>query len=100
MIPMLRKKRREGSSTLQLGHVHAELVPLLQHPLAPLLDKGIESRRELGHAIAQVVEAKVDAGQRVGERQARRWRAARRERWLEYRRHFCADYLCVSSWLM
>lgn len=48
--------------TLKLCHVHPKLVPLLQHALAPLFNEGVELRCELGHAIAELVEAKVDAG--------------------------------------
>jgi hypothetical protein len=66
----------KDSRTLQLGHVHVELVPLLQHALASLLNEGVKLGRELGHAIAQLVEAEVDVGQRVCERGAADRRAA------------------------
>lgn len=62
MIPPLSRK----AHTLKLSHVDAELVALFQHALAALLNKGIKLGRELCHALAQIVEAKVDAGQRVG----------------------------------
>lgn len=52
--------------TLKLGHVDAELIALFQDTFAALLYKGIEFGRKLGHALAQIVEPKADAGQRVG----------------------------------
>lgn len=56
--------------TFQLRDRHRELVALLQHALAALLYEGVEARRELGHAVAQIVEAEVDAWEAV----RRRWR--------------------------
>jgi hypothetical protein len=51
---------------LKLCNVHAELIALLQNALAALLDESIELGAKLGHAIAQLVEAEVGVGQRVG----------------------------------
>lgn len=61
-----------GSLTLELRNVQPELVPLIKHPLAPLLDERVEPRRELVHPVAQVVEAPVDVRERIRDR--RRWR--------------------------
>jgi hypothetical protein len=52
--------------TFKLSDVHAEGIALFQHALAAALDKVVEALRELGHALAQVVEAEVDRGQGVG----------------------------------
>ncbi len=85
--------------TLELGNIHAELVPLLQHSLAPLFNKGVELGGELGHAIAKVVEAKVDTRQCVGERRAD-GRTPCRMRRLEDRCHCgrdCCDIVCMDS---
>jgi hypothetical protein len=46
-------------------NIHAELIPFLQHSSAPGLDKNVEACGKLVHAAAQVVKAKVDAGQLV-----------------------------------
>lgn len=51
--------------TLQFGNVHSELIALFEDALSPLLDEGVEFRAELGHAIAQLVEAEIDTGKRV-----------------------------------
>ena len=61
-----------------------ELISFLQDLLAASFDKCIEFGRELSHAIAQVFESKVDAGQRVGHgrgirRGERRAHATRRQ---------------------
>lgn len=60
--------------TVEFCDVHAELIALFQHSPAPILDKCVESRCELVHAAAQVVEAEVDRGQLVrhGRRIVRR----------------------------
>lgn len=39
---------------------------LLQYALPPLFDECVEFRIELSHAIAEFVEAEVDAGELVG----------------------------------
>lgn len=52
--------------TFQLSNIHAELVSFFQHALAALLNEVVELGGEFRHAIAQVVEAEIDAGQRVG----------------------------------
>jgi len=54
--------------TMKLCDIHVELVALFQHSSAPILNKCIESRSELVHATAQVVESEVDRGQLVGHR--------------------------------
>ena len=43
-----------------------ELISFLQNLLTASFDKCIKFDSELSHAIAQVFESKVDAGQRVG----------------------------------
>lgn len=43
-----------------------ELVPLLQDSFATLFDKCIEFSAKLRHAIAQIFESEIDAGERVG----------------------------------
>jgi hypothetical protein len=52
--------------TFKLGDIHAKGVALFQHALAAALDEVVEALRELGHSLAQVVEAEVDRGQGVG----------------------------------
>ena len=51
--------------TLDLGHVDAEMVAFFEYTLTAPVDEEIESLGEAGHAIAQVVEAKLDARQLV-----------------------------------
>jgi hypothetical protein len=51
---------------LQFGEINVELISLLQDLLPATLDEGVEFGGELGHAVAQVLEAEVDAGERVG----------------------------------
>ena len=51
---------------VQLGHVDAEVVPLLQDALAALGDEVVEAVCEAGHAGAELVEAEVDGGEGVG----------------------------------
>jgi hypothetical protein len=53
---------------MQLCDVHAELVPFFQYSPPPVLDESIEACCELVHAAAQVIEAKVYAGQLVCHR--------------------------------
>lgn len=59
-IVMYRKR-----PTLDLGHVDAEMVALLEYALATLVDEKIESLGEASHAIAQIVETKLDARELV-----------------------------------
>jgi hypothetical protein len=56
----------EPAHTLQLTQIYPELVSFLENLLPPALNKRVEFRRELGHAIAQVLESEVDIGERVG----------------------------------
>ncbi len=51
---------------MQLGDVHAELIAFVEDALALALDEGVEANRELGHAVAQVLEAEVYRRERVG----------------------------------
>ncbi len=55
-----------GYRTVDLGDVHAELVALFEHSLASSLYEVIELDCELGHAVAELVEAEVDRGEGVG----------------------------------
>lgn len=68
----MKETSRLSSRTLKFSDIHAELVALLQDSLAALLDKCVEPGSELGHAVAQVVEAKVDVWQGVCDRGANR----------------------------
>jgi len=54
-----------GRLTLDLRHVHAEMIALFEYALATLLDEVIEALSKASHAIAQVIEAEFDAGQLV-----------------------------------
>lgn len=51
--------------TLDLRHVDAEMIALLENALATLLDEVVESLSKAGHAIAQIVETKLDTRQLV-----------------------------------
>ena len=53
---------------LQLGHFHPELVALFEDALATFDDEVVEAVGESCHAIAQFIEAEVDAGKGVGHR--------------------------------
>jgi len=46
--------------TFELCDVHAKGVALFEHAFAAALDEVVEALGELGHALAQVVEAEVD----------------------------------------
>jgi hypothetical protein len=46
-------------------NIHAELVALLKDPLAPGFYEVVEFHGKLGHAVAELVEAEVDRGERV-----------------------------------
>lgn len=52
--------------TLQLREIDMKLVSLLKNPLATSFNKSVKFGGKLRHAIAQVLESKIDAGQRVG----------------------------------
>lgn len=54
-----------GVSTVNLCNVHAKLVAFFEDPLAPGFYEVVELDGELGHAVAQLVEAEVDRGERV-----------------------------------
>lgn len=60
---------------MELSNVHAELVALIENPLTTFFNEGIKSSGELCHAVAQVIEAKVDIGQLVCDRGANRGHA-------------------------
>ena len=51
---------------MELSDIHAELVALLEDTLAPGFNEVVEFDGELCHAVAQLVEAKVDGGEGVG----------------------------------
>ena len=46
--------------TMKLCNVYAELVALLEHAFTTLSNEVVESMGEPCHALAQVVEAKID----------------------------------------
>ena len=48
--------------TFEFGDVHAKGVALFEDALAAALDEVVEALGELGHALSQVVEAKVHGG--------------------------------------
>ena len=50
---------------MNLRNVHTELVSLFQNPLASGFYEVIELDGELCHAVAQLVEAKIDRRERV-----------------------------------
>lgn len=52
--------------TLELSEVYMELISFLQNLLPTTFDECVKFGGKLGHAIAQILEAKVNAGQRVG----------------------------------
>lgn len=54
-----------GEHALQLYNIHSKLVSFFQHALATLLDKVVKFDGEFGHAVAQVVESKIDTGEGV-----------------------------------
>lgn len=54
--------------TFELGDIHAELVALFEDAPAACLDEGVEFDGELVHAVAQLIEAEVNGGKRVGHR--------------------------------
>ena len=51
---------------VQLGDVHAELIALFEDAFAPFGDEFVESVGESRHAVAELVEAEVYAGEGVG----------------------------------
>lgn len=51
----------DGVRTMHLGHVETEVIALFKHTLTPSVDKIIEAGSKLSHALAQVIESKVDA---------------------------------------
>lgn len=55
---------------MKFGNIETELIALFQNSLSPLLNKGVKLGRELGHAIAQVVETEIDVGESVIVRRA------------------------------
>lgn len=50
---------------MDLRDVHAELVALFEDPLSSGFYEVVELYGELGHAVAQLVEAKVNRGEGV-----------------------------------
>src|SRR5271170_2187395 len=50
-----------NTHTTQLPQPSSKLIPLFEHPLAPLFNKRVELDRERVHALAQVFEVEVDA---------------------------------------
>lgn len=51
---------------MELRNIHFEGVALFEDALAPDFNESIELDSEFRHAIAQLVEAEVDGGERVG----------------------------------
>lgn len=47
--------------TLEFGETDFELIPFLKDLFSPTLNKSIESRSELGHPTAQILESEIDA---------------------------------------
>ena len=68
MAPLALVIEDRTGHTMQLGHVHAELVTLFKDAFTPLGDKVIESVGELGHALAELIETKVNTRESVGHR--------------------------------
>ena len=54
--------------TLELRNAHPERIALVQYPLSPTRNEVVEPHGKLGHALAQLIEAEVDAGERVRHR--------------------------------
>ena len=52
--------------TLQLGHFHSELVALFEDALAAFGNEVVEAVGKFCHALSELVEAEVDAGEGVG----------------------------------
>ena len=50
------------SRTFELGDVHAKGIALFEDALPTALDEVVEALGKLGHAFAQVIEAKVHGG--------------------------------------
>jgi hypothetical protein len=51
---------------LELGEIDVKLVSFLENPLATSLNECVKLGGKLRHAIAQIFESEIDAGQRVG----------------------------------
>lgn len=54
--------------TFELGNVHAELVSFFENTLPSCFDECVELDRELGHAIAKLIESEMDAWKGIGHR--------------------------------
>lgn len=60
-----RGDQREISLTMKFGHIDAKLISLFQHMLTTLCDELVKSVGEARHAISQVIEAEIDAGEGI-----------------------------------
>ena len=60
-----RGDQREISLTMNFGHIDAKVISLFQHMLTTRCDEFVESVGEARHAISQVVEAEIDAGESI-----------------------------------
>ena len=54
--------------TVKLGHVNAELITLFEHMFTTLCDEFVKSVGEARHAISQIIEAEIDAGEGIDHR--------------------------------
>lgn len=51
--------------TFYFRNVHSEGIALLQDTLSSAFDELVKASSELRHALSQVIEAEIDAGERV-----------------------------------